>query len=556
MFYELKEVEEIDLSKFDFSGITSTNNMFANCEILKRIEFGNVNIPSLTNMEYMFTGCKNLESIDISKFNTSKVKSLYFVFDECINIKKIELGNIDTSSVTSFGGLFRYCEKIELIGISNFNASSLTDMFHLFFHCYALKVIVFPENLDTTQVIDVNAMFSHCNSLIALNLSNFQLTNDAYIGYMFNSCINLKYIDFSNFPPITIYQISRMFRNLTSLVYLNIPSLEKFSNSDMTNTFLLYSNNPYKVCAKQENMKKYLSEQNIINNCDDICFKNNIKIGFNNNICIESCKENGYDFEYLNICYNECPEYTHSIHIENKNDTLICLDKKPQGYYLDTDGFYKKCYDPCKLCDEKGNEIEHNCTMCKKDYFFFNDSFYQNNCYQKCPNYYYYDDNYIYHCTDNCSVIYYKLIVNSIKCINNCEKDSMYKYEYDQICYEECYDGINSEKEGICLDANIYQYINTTNNKIIGDNEEIFRRIKDKSLFNYNISNREEMIINGKDNFYFQITNSKNDKELLNEENNKTNKFTVLDLGTCEIILKNYYHINMNDSLLIIKNEK
>ena len=194
--------------------------------------------------------------------------------------------------------------------------------------------------------------------------------------------------------------------------------------------------------------------------------------------------------------------------------------------------------------------------MCKTNYLFYDDSFYKNNCYKKCPYNYYFDDNYIYNCADNCSVISYKLIVNSNKCIDKCEKDNIYKYEYDQICYEECHDGINSEKEGICLDKNIYQYINTTNNEIIGDNEEIFQIIKDKSLFNYNISNGEEMIIKGKDNFYFQITNSKNDIEHLNEENHKTKIFSIIDLEICEIILKNYYNINTNDSLLIIKYEK
>ena len=556
MFYKLTDIEEIDLSNFDFSRITSINNMFHNCTNLKKVEFGNINTSSLTYMEYLFAGCTNLESIDLSKFDTSRITSFYCIFNECININKINLGNIDTSLVTNFGGLFRHCEKIEFIDISNFNTSSSTDMYHLFFHCYALKVIAFPENFDITRVTYMNGMFSHCKSLVALNLSNFNLSKDAYIGYMFNTCIRLKYIDFSNFHPISINKMQVMFQDLSSLVYLNIPSLEKYSYSNMNSTFNNSNNNRLKVCAKQTNMKDYLSSKSITNNCEHTCFKQNIKIKYDKNDCITSCKEIGYTHEYLNICYNQCPEYTHAIKTENDNDVLICLDKKPKGYYLDTDGFYKECYESCKLCDGKGDEIAHNCTTCKPDYYFFDDSYYKNNCYKKCPSYYYYDDNYRYHCADNCSVIYYNLIINSNKCIDNCEKESIYKYEYDKICYEECHNGINSEKEGICLDSNIYQYINTTNNEIIGDNEEIFQRIKEKSLYNYNISNREEMIIKGKDNYYFQITNINNDIASLNEEKNKTNKFSVLDLGKCETELKNYYHININDSLLIIKYEK
>ena len=88
-------------------------------------------------------------------------------------------------------------------------------MEYLFFHCYALKVIAFPENFDITRVTDLNAMFSHCTSLVALNLSSFNMSKDAYIGYMFNTCTKLKYIDFSNFPPISINKMQVMFQDLS-----------------------------------------------------------------------------------------------------------------------------------------------------------------------------------------------------------------------------------------------------------------------------------------------------------------------------------------------------
>ena len=97
--------------------------------------------------------------------------------------------------------------------------------------------------------------------------------------------------------------------------------------------------------------------------------------------------------------------------INNNNEVKICFDKSPEGYYLDTDGFYKKCYESCKICDRKGSEIEHNCTKCKDNYYFFEDSFYKYNCYQKCPNYYYYDVQHKYQCINSCSGDYSKLII-------------------------------------------------------------------------------------------------------------------------------------------------
>ena len=80
MFYFLKDIKEIDLSKFDFSTVTSMKNMFRDCTYLEKIEFGNINTSSLTNMELVFQGCQYLQSIDLSKFDTNKVKSFQNIF--------------------------------------------------------------------------------------------------------------------------------------------------------------------------------------------------------------------------------------------------------------------------------------------------------------------------------------------------------------------------------------------------------------------------------------------------------------------------------------------
>ena len=79
----------------------------------------------------------------------------------------------------------------------------------------------------------------------------------------------------------------------------------------------------------------------------------------------------------------------------------------------------------------------------------------------------------------------------------------------------------------------------------------------------YNISEGQPLEVKGNDNFYYQITTSDNDKIFLDEISqnnnnniNKTNMFSKIELGDCEKILKNHYHINENVSLIIIKFEK
>ena len=62
----------------------------------------------------------------------------------------------------------------------------------------------------------------------------------------------------------------------------------------------------------------------------------------------------------------------------------------PENYYLDKkDNIYKKCYERCKTCSEKGNETINNCYECINGFTFLNDSFVElNNCYDICQYYY------------------------------------------------------------------------------------------------------------------------------------------------------------------------
>ena len=48
------------------------------------------------------------------------------------------------------------------------------------------------------------------------------------------------------------------------------------------------------------------------------------------------------------------------------------------------------------------------------------------------------------------------------------------------------------------------------------------------------------------DNTIYEITNSDIEKDYLNEKKNTTKQSSVINLGYCENILKEYYHIESN----------
>ena len=130
-----------------------------------------------------------------------------------------------------------------------------------------------------------------------------------------------------------------------------------------------------------------------------------------------------------------------NIFVEYEDGVGICWDINPKGYYLDEDKFYEECYENCDFCYGPGNEKNNSCKKCKSDLIFINDIKYKNNCYEKCQYYYYFNETDDYICTENnnCTGIYDKLVKEKSKCIDKCENDDIYKYEYEKICYQKSF---------------------------------------------------------------------------------------------------------------------
>ena len=181
------------------------------------------------------------------------------------------------------------------------------------------------------------------------------------------------------------------------------------------------------------------------------------------NICIDECKnDDTYQVEFNNECYITCPNNTH-VSSDNMN---LCRDN-PESYYLDTDNIFKPCHEGCKSCN--GPEIsseDHNCIDCKSNYLKLNEMDKPNNCYAKCQYFYYFDSG-VYTCTsgNSCPSNYNKQISEKNKCIDNCENDDTYYYEYNNKCYLECQSGshLKNDSSKICYKDPEGYYLDSDN---------------------------------------------------------------------------------------------
>ena len=398
----------------------------------------------------MFNGAKNIKEIDLSNFDFSKVTDLTQMFNDCDNLEKIEFGNINTSSVIFINTMFQSCFKLKSIDFSNFDTSQVIDMSFMFSVCSSLEKIEFG-NINTSSVEDMNCMFQGCYLLTSIDLSYFDTSKVTDMGSMFSRCNQLKYLNLSNFNTSKVETIKNMFNGCSSLIYLNLKSFKLNNSVNKANAFQ-YISSYVTYCIEDHATKDFLTE--ITSDCSNDCFKDNVIIDFNNKKCTGTCSK----YICNNICYNECPEGTYSLYCYDNNcnnKVKECFNKTPEGYYLDEyNKKYKKCFEKCKYCYGEGNETNNNCIECKFNFTLLN---YLNdtNCYENCEYYYYFDDNNNYYCTlnDTCPEQYNQLIADKNQCIKECKNDEIYKYEFDNRCYNNCpnntYLLINNE-QNIC----------------------------------------------------------------------------------------------------------
>ena len=73
----------------------------------------------------------------------------------------------------------------------------------------------------------MSKMFSGCNSLTNLDLSNFNTQNVTYMDYMFYNCNSLTDLNLSNFNTQNVTNMSGIFSDCNSLSKNNIITKDK-----------------------------------------------------------------------------------------------------------------------------------------------------------------------------------------------------------------------------------------------------------------------------------------------------------------------------------------
>ena len=208
LFYDLHEVEEIDMTNL------------------------NAQSGSITNMQKMFCGCNSLTEIDLSNFNTQNVNYMNSMFKDCNSLRELDTSSLNTTSCTDMMSMFEGCELLEEIDVSNFETQYVRYMNNMFYGCKSLLELD-VSNFNTRYVGWMDGMFSGCELLTELDVSDFNTQEVVFMMGMFQDCKSLTELDLSSFNTQNLLCMWDMFNGCESLTELNLGSFNTQSVSDM-----------------------------------------------------------------------------------------------------------------------------------------------------------------------------------------------------------------------------------------------------------------------------------------------------------------------------------
>lgn len=168
---------------------------------------------------------------------------------------------------STYGWFASFTDLIEIEGIENLNTTEVVNMDYMFANCNKLETVDL-SHFDTGNVTSMQLMFDQCKNLKALDLSGFDTHSLKYTYRMFGYS-GITQLDLSSWETSNLVDVYSMFAGCEDLVYLNLSS---FNTSHVTNM-----NNFCVGCKSLTTLvlgNKFVSDENVpVQNAFSICEK-------------------------------------------------------------------------------------------------------------------------------------------------------------------------------------------------------------------------------------------------------------------------------------------
>ena len=174
-----------------------------------------------------------------SSFKDARPTSCNRWFYQCFNLTSVKgIENLNTSLVTGMTAMFASCGLTEL-NLSSFDTSNVKSMSYMFQYCGNLEKLNL-SSFDTSKVTDMSGMFFYCHKLNSLKFGeDFKTNRVENMSGMFAHCFGLKSLDVSGFDTSIVKDMSRMFDSCSGLTSLDVSG---FNTPELTITTSMFYN--------------------------------------------------------------------------------------------------------------------------------------------------------------------------------------------------------------------------------------------------------------------------------------------------------------------------
>ena len=593
MFLNCQGLTSLYLSSFHTPNVEIMWDMFKGCSSLQYLILSGFDTSKVTDMVSMFEGCSNLISLDLSHFNTSNVQHMNRMFRDCRSLEILNFQNISSESLGTMYQMFYNCQKLRYLNIYSLieDVQSIFEMFEGASNNFTFCV---KENENIPNIFEILkqrdtirdcsiACYGNESERISVIRERLCCPSFEFNGSCYDQCPGRTKADEGS-KKCEIFNCTN-FYNYTQDGCIDVVPDGFYVNDTNLNTIERCHENcitcdagPTNIttnCLKCNDVVPYLYLGNCLENCDEGTYSEGgiTKCKCFNNVC-KKCNRESLE---LGLC-QECNDDYYQI--ENDlivNSTYKKCYKDPEGYFLNnTVRLYQKCYSSCKYCTGLGDKHNQLCTACNSDTSFgipMKNNHSILNCYPNCTLNYFFNETNDYQCYDKegCPPEANYLINGTRECVKSCEGTDN-NLEFRHICYQDCPDesildetrtyckpqcpfarpfeirnsqlcvstcGIMERYLGECVTNYDGDRIKEVHDMILTDIQN------DMESFNYSfITENLSLILEEKDVFY-EITST-----------NCTptdNRISRINLGECEYVLKDYYSIDYDEPLYILK---
>ena len=172
-----------------------------------------------------------------ASFANYRPTSTDYWFQGCRNMTTVEgMENLNTSNVTSMWAMFDWCGSLESIDLSHMVTSNAVYLAYMFNGCSSLRSLD-VSGFSTEKATDIGAMFRYCSKLTTVDVSHFNTSKVTSFWGLFAECSSLTSLDVSNFNTGQAENMAYMFYDCNQLQSLNVSNFNTSNVIDMLGMF-------------------------------------------------------------------------------------------------------------------------------------------------------------------------------------------------------------------------------------------------------------------------------------------------------------------------------